>query len=195
MPPLRRPQQWTSSENPSYHYWIYYLWANIRALNAFRAGRGQSTYAFRPHCGEAGPMSHLVTGFLLADGPDPNLTIAPPPLTLGRTGPMGGGGSPGPRATKGGDVSRGPPSAGRKGPRATVPGSAAADTLGNRWPAAPPSSPAGISHGINLRHSHPLQYLWYLAQVPLPPPGPMPRHQHPPPHPPPPIRSRSRCRR
>eukprot|EP00668_Euglena_longa_P013849 GGOE01017797.1.p1 GENE.GGOE01017797.1~~GGOE01017797.1.p1 ORF type:complete len:1399 (-),score=483.25 GGOE01017797.1:145-4296(-) len=86
------PEEWTSGQNPSYHYWLYHLWGNIRALNTFRASRGQSTYTFRPHCGESGPVSHLVTGFLLADG---------------------------------------------------------------------------ISHGINLRHSPPLQYLCFLAQIPI----------------------------
>ena len=85
------PKDWTGPQNPSYHYWLYHLWANIRSINAFRASRGQTTWSFRPHCGEAGAMSHLVSGFLLADG---------------------------------------------------------------------------INHGINLRHNPPLQYLYYLAQVP-----------------------------
>eukprot|EP00667_Euglena_gracilis_P000645 EG_transcript_646 len=86
------PEEWITGHNPSYHYWAYYMWANIYALNTFRASRGQSTFSFRPHCGESGSVSHLSSAFLLADG---------------------------------------------------------------------------IAHGINLRLSDSLQYLFYLAQIPI----------------------------
>ena len=69
--PLNRhspmPQDWTGSRNPSYNYYLYYLWANIRSLNDFRASRGYSTFSFRPACGEAGSVDHLIGGFLLAN--------------------------------------------------------------------------------------------------------------------------------
>mmetsp|Transcript_81346 Transcript_81346/g.263945 ORF Transcript_81346/g.263945 Transcript_81346/m.263945 type:complete len:736 (-) Transcript_81346:142-2349(-) len=62
------PEQWDSEENPPYTYWMYYIYANLRTLNALRRHRGLNTFAFRPHCGEAGNVSHLCSGFMLADG-------------------------------------------------------------------------------------------------------------------------------
>lgn len=61
------PEAWTSTEEPPYEYYMYYMWANIRNLNALRQRCGLNTFAFRPHCGEAGPSSHLAAGFLCAD--------------------------------------------------------------------------------------------------------------------------------
>lgn len=29
--------------------------------------RGMNTFQLRPHCGEAGPVNHVVTGFMLAE--------------------------------------------------------------------------------------------------------------------------------
>lgn len=49
---------------PPYAYWMYYLYVNLRALNALRRDRGFSTFEFRPHCGEAGDISHLVAAYL-----------------------------------------------------------------------------------------------------------------------------------
>mmetsp|Transcript_18812 Transcript_18812/g.23676 ORF Transcript_18812/g.23676 Transcript_18812/m.23676 type:complete len:213 (+) Transcript_18812:49-687(+) len=46
---------------------MYYMYANIRALNALRAKRGLTTFQFRPHCGEAGDSDHLGACFLLAN--------------------------------------------------------------------------------------------------------------------------------
>ena len=70
----------------------YYFWANLAALNRFRAVRGLNTIPFRPHAGESGAAHHLASTFLVADG---------------------------------------------------------------------------IAHGINLRRNLPIQYLYYLAQVPI----------------------------
>ena len=39
----------------------------IRVLNAVRKAKGLSQFSFRPHCGEAGDVSHLDTAFLLAE--------------------------------------------------------------------------------------------------------------------------------
>ena len=51
-----------------YSYYIYYWYANMSILNKFRQDRGLSTFVFRPHCGEAGSIDHLITAFLLAEG-------------------------------------------------------------------------------------------------------------------------------
>lgn len=77
------PDAWMSTENPPYNYYLYYLYTNLSALNALRTQRGYrhaflqcvchenvfcySTLNLRPHCGEAGPISHLVGAFLCAD--------------------------------------------------------------------------------------------------------------------------------
>ncbi|XP_057189109.1 AMP deaminase 3 isoform X3 [Triplophysa rosa] len=75
-----KPEQWTTDENPPYSYYLFHM------------ERGLSTFQFRPHCGEAGSITHLVSAFLTADN---------------------------------------------------------------------------ISHGLNLKKSPVLQYLYYLAQVPI----------------------------
>lgn len=61
------PADWTMKDNPSYRYYSYYIWANLRALNHLRASRGLNTFAFRPHAGEAGSVDNLDNTFLLAD--------------------------------------------------------------------------------------------------------------------------------
>uniref|UniRef100_A0A3Q1D544 AMP deaminase n=1 Tax=Amphiprion ocellaris TaxID=80972 RepID=A0A3Q1D544_AMPOC len=87
-----KPEQWTRDDNPPYSYYIFHMYANIMVLNNLRKERGLSTFQFRPHCGEAGSITHLVSAFLTADN---------------------------------------------------------------------------ISHGLNLKKSPVLQYLYYLAQVPI----------------------------
>ncbi|KAM9808186.1 AMP deaminase 3-like [Neosynchiropus ocellatus] len=87
-----RPESWVNDENPPYTYYLFYMYANIMVLNNLRKERGLNTFQFRPHCGEAGSITHLVTAFLTADN---------------------------------------------------------------------------ISHGLNLKKSPVLQYLYYLAQVPI----------------------------
>ncbi|KAJ8600182.1 hypothetical protein CTAYLR_001957 [Chrysophaeum taylorii] len=62
LPPT--PPRWTSDAEPSYPYWMFYLHANLRSLNALRRERQFSTFEFRPHCGEAGDVSHLVAAYL-----------------------------------------------------------------------------------------------------------------------------------
>lgn len=61
------PPDWTKPVNPSYSYYIYYMYANISVLNQLRAALGLNTFAFRPHCGEAGPVEHLVSAFLTSE--------------------------------------------------------------------------------------------------------------------------------
>ncbi|XP_021458998.1 AMP deaminase 3 isoform X1 [Oncorhynchus mykiss] len=87
-----KPEEWTSGENPPYSYYLFHMYANIMVLNNLRKERGLNTFQFRPHCGEAGSITHLVSAFLTADN---------------------------------------------------------------------------ISHGLNLKKSPVLQYLYYLAQVPI----------------------------
>ncbi|CAF4279271.1 unnamed protein product, partial [Rotaria sordida] len=61
------PDQWNTNENPPYTYYSFYMYANILALNQLRRSRGLNTYQFRPHCGEAGDVSHLTTAYILAE--------------------------------------------------------------------------------------------------------------------------------
>jgi len=63
---LPEPDKWTSPDNPPYGYWMYYMYANIVSLNKLRAARGLCTFQFRPHCGEAGDIDHLVSNYLVA---------------------------------------------------------------------------------------------------------------------------------
>ncbi|KAM7415113.1 hypothetical protein PAMA_019778 [Pampus argenteus] len=87
-----KPEEWTTDDNPPYTYYLFFMYANIMVLNNLRRERGLNTFQFRPHCGEAGSITHLVSAFLTADN---------------------------------------------------------------------------ISHGLNLKKSPVLQYLYYLAQVPI----------------------------
>ena len=65
--PTPTPENWTSPHSPPYAYWIYYMNANICALNKLRASRGLSTFQFRPHVGEAGDaIDHMVSTYLCA---------------------------------------------------------------------------------------------------------------------------------
>eukprot|EP01062_Namystynia_karyoxenos_P040368 TRINITY_DN2944_c0_g1_i1.p1 TRINITY_DN2944_c0_g1~~TRINITY_DN2944_c0_g1_i1.p1 ORF type:complete len:1806 (+),score=491.12 TRINITY_DN2944_c0_g1_i1:681-5420(+) len=70
------PDQWTSEDNPPYAYWMYYMWANIRALNEFRHRKGMCTWSFRPHCGESGALAHLEACFLTADAINHGIRLA-----------------------------------------------------------------------------------------------------------------------
>uniref|UniRef100_A0A7N6AWY6 AMP deaminase n=1 Tax=Anabas testudineus TaxID=64144 RepID=A0A7N6AWY6_ANATE len=87
-----KPEEWITDDNPPYTYYLFYMYANIMVLNNLRKERGLNTFQFRPHCGEAGSITHLVSAFLTADN---------------------------------------------------------------------------ISHGLNLKKSPVLQYLYYLAQIPI----------------------------
>ncbi|EPY74500.1 AMP deaminase 1 [Camelus ferus] len=62
-----KPQEWTMEKNPSYTYYTYYMYVNIMVLNSLRKERGMNTFLFRPHCGEAGALTHLMTAFMTAD--------------------------------------------------------------------------------------------------------------------------------
>ncbi|CAK1547507.1 unnamed protein product [Leptosia nina] len=64
---MRSPDEWNDEENPPYAYYLYYMYANMVTLNQLRKERGLNTFVLRPHCGEAGPPSHLSAAFLLAE--------------------------------------------------------------------------------------------------------------------------------
>lgn len=74
------PKQWTSAENPPFSYWMYYMWANITALNRYRAARGLSTFTFRPHAGESGDPDHMADVFFLADGVNHGINLKDSPV-------------------------------------------------------------------------------------------------------------------
>ena len=57
-----------SAANPSYSAYHLWFWANLRAVNRLRAANGLNALELRPHCGEAGPVHHLATAWLFADG-------------------------------------------------------------------------------------------------------------------------------
>uniref|UniRef100_A0A0N5CE63 AMP deaminase n=1 Tax=Strongyloides papillosus TaxID=174720 RepID=A0A0N5CE63_STREA len=61
------PDEYIDSENPSYTFYMFYFYANISMLNAFRRYRGINTFSLRPHCGEAGAVNHLISGFLTSE--------------------------------------------------------------------------------------------------------------------------------
>ena len=61
------PKEWTTSENPAYSWQLYYLWANIKVVNALRESKGLNTFALRPHAGETGDVNHLAATYMLCE--------------------------------------------------------------------------------------------------------------------------------
>lgn len=74
------PQLWSDDENPPYAYYLYYMYANMCVLNSLRASRGLKTFVLRPHCGEAGAIQHLVSGYMLADNISHGLLLRKSPV-------------------------------------------------------------------------------------------------------------------
>ncbi|XP_037072081.1 AMP deaminase 2-like isoform X2 [Pollicipes pollicipes] len=74
------PSAWSQPENPPYVYYIYYTYANMAVLNALREERGLNTFVFRPHCGEAGPVNHLVSTFMMAQSINHGLGLRKVPV-------------------------------------------------------------------------------------------------------------------
>ncbi|XP_004689678.1 PREDICTED: AMP deaminase 1 [Condylura cristata] len=75
-----KPQEWTMEKNPSYTYYAYYMYTNITVLNSLRKERGMNTFLFRPHCGEAGALTHLMTAFMTADNISHGLNLKKSPV-------------------------------------------------------------------------------------------------------------------
>ncbi|RMZ75099.1 hypothetical protein DV738_g5654, partial [Chaetothyriales sp. CBS 135597] len=74
------PKEWDTKQNPPYSYWIYYLYANIASVNAFRKQRGFNTFLLRPHCGEAGDMDHLAAATLCCHSISHGITLRKVPM-------------------------------------------------------------------------------------------------------------------
>ncbi|XP_029006006.1 AMP deaminase 2-like isoform X2 [Betta splendens] len=74
------PANWTEEDNPPYSYYLYYTYANMTVLNHLRKRRGFHTFVLRPHCGEAGPIHHLVSGFMLSENISHGLLLRKAPV-------------------------------------------------------------------------------------------------------------------
>uniref|UniRef100_A0A8C8DCJ1 AMP deaminase n=1 Tax=Oncorhynchus tshawytscha TaxID=74940 RepID=A0A8C8DCJ1_ONCTS len=74
------PVNWTVEDNPPYAYYLYYMYANMTVLNHLRRQRGFNTLVLRPHCGEAGPIHHLVSGFMLSENISHGLLLRKAPV-------------------------------------------------------------------------------------------------------------------
>ncbi|XP_067863387.1 AMP deaminase 1 [Heptranchias perlo] len=75
-----KPEEWNIPKNPSYSYYLYYMYANIMVLNNLRRERGLNTFLFRPHCGEAGAVTHLLTAYMTADNIAHGLNLKKSPV-------------------------------------------------------------------------------------------------------------------
>ncbi|XP_060628557.2 AMP deaminase 1 isoform X2 [Anolis sagrei] len=75
-----KPNEWSHEKNPSYTYYVYYMYANIMVLNNLRRERGMNTFLFRPHCGEAGAITHLLAAFMTADNISHGLNLKKTPV-------------------------------------------------------------------------------------------------------------------
>nr|XP_023497226.1 AMP deaminase 2 isoform X1 [Equus caballus] len=74
------PEAWVEEDNPPYAYYLYYTFANMAMLNHLRRQRGFHTFVLRPHCGEAGPIHHLVSAFMLAENISHGLLLRKAPV-------------------------------------------------------------------------------------------------------------------
>ncbi|XP_056280177.1 AMP deaminase 2 isoform X3 [Pseudoliparis swirei] len=74
------PVNWNEEHNPPYSYYLYYMYANMTVLNHLRRQRGFDTFVLRPHCGEAGPIHHLVSGFMLSENISHGLLLRKAPV-------------------------------------------------------------------------------------------------------------------
>ncbi|RXN18979.1 AMP deaminase 2-like isoform X2 [Labeo rohita] len=74
------PARWSDDDNPPYSYYLYYMYANMTVLNHLRRRRSFHTFVLRPHCGEAGPIHHLVSGFMLSENISHGLLLRKAPV-------------------------------------------------------------------------------------------------------------------
>ncbi|XP_051964800.1 AMP deaminase 2-like isoform X2 [Xyrauchen texanus] len=75
-----KPVNWMVEDNPPYSYYLYYMYANMTVLNHLRRERNFNTFVLRPHCGEAGPIHHLVSGFMLSENISHGLLLRKAPV-------------------------------------------------------------------------------------------------------------------
>ncbi len=69
------PEDWTTTDDPHYCSFLYYLYANLNSLNQLRESCGYSTFTLRPHAGEAGDVEHVACSFLIAHSINHGLTL------------------------------------------------------------------------------------------------------------------------
>ncbi|XP_078490776.1 AMP deaminase 1-like [Ciona intestinalis] len=74
------PDEWKRTSNPSYTYYLFYMYSNIARLNYLRHTRGMNTFTLRPHSGEAGHHDHLLTAFMLAENISHGLVLKKVPV-------------------------------------------------------------------------------------------------------------------
>ncbi|ODM98948.1 AMP deaminase 2 [Orchesella cincta] len=74
------PDLWKIKENPPYSYYLFFMFANLSVINHFRRERGLNTFVLRPHCGEAGPVQHLVAAYLLSENISHGLLLRKVPV-------------------------------------------------------------------------------------------------------------------
>ncbi|GAV08500.1 hypothetical protein RvY_18182 [Ramazzottius varieornatus] len=74
------PHGWTMEENPPYAYYLFFMYSNMVALNNLRKARGMNTFVLRPHCGEAGPVNHMIVGFMLGESISHGLMLRKVPV-------------------------------------------------------------------------------------------------------------------
>jgi AMP deaminase len=77
------PDRWELVDNPSYKYYCFYIYSNLRLVNAvksLREGLNSEPFRFRPHSGEAGEIHHLDTTFLLADSINHGINLRRSPV-------------------------------------------------------------------------------------------------------------------
>ncbi|XP_018422496.1 PREDICTED: AMP deaminase 2 [Nanorana parkeri] len=74
------PENWRDDNNPPYSYYLYYMYANMTVLNHLRRQRGFHTFVLRPHCGEAGPIHHLVSAYMLSQNISHGLLLRKAPV-------------------------------------------------------------------------------------------------------------------
>ncbi|CAL8111590.1 unnamed protein product [Orchesella dallaii] len=74
------PDLWKIKENPPYSYYLFFMFANLSVVNHFRRERGLNTFVLRPHCGEAGPVQHLVSAYLLSENISHGLLLRKVPV-------------------------------------------------------------------------------------------------------------------
>ncbi|UKJ88848.2 adenosine monophosphate deaminase 2 (isoform L) isoform 3 [Theileria orientalis] len=74
------PEVWVMEDNPPYAYYLYYTFANMTKLNHLRKQRGFNTFVLRPHSGEAGPIHHMVTAFMISQNISHGLLLRKTPV-------------------------------------------------------------------------------------------------------------------
>lgn len=78
-PEIPHASKYVNFLDPPYIYFLLHMFFHIQRINQIRQERGLSTFAFRPHAGEAGSLEHLSCAFLLADGINHGILLAENP--------------------------------------------------------------------------------------------------------------------